>query len=248
MEHVKTLTTLSLSLIVLIVIIFNTAFSGGVATCDNYIFNVYMYILIALFGTIFMYLALNDTDPKNKIRQYIYNNIGIMIGFFILSIVPYFVMAYYSTNQIITHLMFLILIAMYGVSFHFGIAGINNKILIEALLQCIVVMISLSIIVFTYPDAIKSSWNYQLLIILILLIIAQTVTYYVIGPSDPKFNYYQKLFSYFGIVLFSAFILVDTKKVIERSKTCIVPNYPQASINIFLDGMNLFLDLIVAKR
>ena len=56
--------------------------------------------------------------------------------------------------------------------------------------------------------------------------------------------------AYVAVVLFTLFILYDTKRVQENSKTCVEgkADYINESLNLFLDILNIFQNLVMIKE
>ena len=53
----------------------------------------------------------------------------------------------------------------------------------------------------------------------------------------------QNFISYLAIALFCFFILYDTKLIQENAKKCVKANYPVESVGLFLDIINLVLNV-----
>lgn len=246
MKNAKSLTALSISLIVLCIIIYNTAFAGGRPTCNHYIFNVYMYLFLAILISMLSYII--STENKTELNKLSKTNILFNVVVILLLFGSLILTTTFKENQLLSHLFFLIFVALNGFIMFYSLQNVDKKLILEALIQCSVAMVVLSLVVFMYPEYIKSEWGYLLFLLLIILIVAQLVTTLIIGPLDPKYKLYQKLFAYFGIVIFSAFVLVDTKVILERSKSCVVPSYPSASLELFLDALNIFTELVEIKQ
>jgi FtsH-binding integral membrane protein len=66
------------------------------------------------------------------------------------------------------------------------------------------------------------------------------ITYYWIN-GKPLIG--QSYLSDFAVVLFTLFIGYDTQRVKQKAGTCIVANYPNDSLGLFLDIVNLFLNV-----
>ena len=75
---------------------------------------------------------------------------------------------------------------------------------------------------------------------LLALIIARFAEIFMNVKHNSK---YSKILSYIGIVLFSLFIMYDTKKLIINSQNCENPDYINESLNLFLDSINLFQNM-----
>jgi FtsH-binding integral membrane protein len=72
--------------------------------------------------------------------------------------------------------------------------------------------------------------------ILLLFIIAQMVF-----MALNKYQVHVKLFSIFGILLFSIYILYDTNRILQKDY---LGDFITASMDYYLDIINLFLDLV----
>ena len=58
--------------------------------------------------------------------------------------------------------------------------------------------------------------------------------------SQNKWSY---ILSYGFVILFSFLLLYDTKKLQVQAKKCVIPDYINESIGIFLDIINLFANM-----
>lgn len=235
MNNSKEISGIGMALVVTGVIIYRYAYKDGKPTCHHYLFNTYMYILFALFGTIFAHF-LTEGEIQDSVSKLLYNRMGLII-YFIVSSIPYYFLMYGSPE--VANLMFLLLIINYGIITNLSVIGIEKNVIIEALFQVIAIVIILTAITFKYPNYIKDKWEVYLSIIICFAIIL-----YMIFPS----LFTNPIFSLMMIIVFSFAILVDTKQILNGEKDCKVPNYPQAAISVFLDGLNLFLEFINLKR
>ena len=125
---------------------------------------------------------------------------------------------------------------------------INNKSLFYHIaLTTLSVLVCLSLITFYAPQIVKDSWFMYLFIGLIALVIARIIELIMTyrNKERPKFS---KWISYISILLFSLFIMYDTKKVIDNANQCVNPDYINESINLVLDSLNLFTNLYDVNR
>ena len=90
---------------------------------------------------------------------------------------------------------------------------------------------------FTFPQLIRNSWGLYLFIGLSGLIIARLIEMVMGYKQKSK---YSRIMSYVSIVIFSLYIMYDTKKIIVNADNCVNPDYINESINLFLDTLNLF--------
>lgn len=68
------------------------------------------------------------------------------------------------------------------------------------------------------------------------------MTYYWINGNGQELKG-QSYLSDFAVVLFTLFIGYDTQRIKQKAGICTVPNYPNDSLGLFLDIVNLFLNV-----
>ena len=123
----------------------------------------------------------------------------------------------------------------------------NENIFMKTLISVVVIVLILTTIAFLKPEYISLSWGSGLLVALTCGIIIQLVQYFI-GGTSSKFNL---VLSYFFVLLFSLYLLYDTKVLQVKAANCknmldtfkIYPNYPRESLGIILDILNLFTNL-----
>ena len=81
------------------------------------------------------------------------------------------------------------------------------------------------------------------MMLLLLLILVR-----VIGFFSPYTSQTHYMISYAAIVLFSFLMLHDTKELIVKAKQCVKADYINDSLGVFLDGMNLFVNMFHLRR
>lgn len=224
-------------------------------TENVYIMNTYMYILFAL-------IAISSTVvylDKCAGIDYIVNN-GRMhfFGLFILLMTTLFATMMTSPeNYIIKHLSWLAFLAIIGIMIYpvAKVAMIKGK-LWSILSTLAAILGALSFIAFTKPLGKFLTWGNMLTILLLGLIIFEVVDMLFSHPHDIYFFNRTRIYSWLAILLFSGFMLYDTQKLILHSKIyqekcrsttnieqleCV--DYPNESLGIFLDIMNLFTSM-----
>jgi modulator of FtsH protease len=104
----------------------------------------------------------------------------------------------------------------------------------EASLLTAAVFVSLSAYVhITKKDF--SAWGGMLFTGLIVLIVASVIGLFFLSSSA-----YQLTLSAISAIIFSGFILFDTSRLVRGGET----NYIMAALSLYLDVLNLFLDLL----
>ena len=95
-------------------------------------------------------------------------------------------------------------------------------------------------ITYNNPSLVSESWGGYLFVALIGLILARLIEMF--SGIEYK-NQYSRIFSYIGVLIFSLFIMYDTKKLIINSNNCVNPDYINESLHLFIDSINLFQNL-----
>ena len=157
----------------------------------------------------------------------------------IVSIISLIGLNFVSINSITQ----IILFALFVTSLAFLISplyylGQQYGILGPCLMSVIALTLCLSFISYIKPELVSFSWRNVLWFSLIGLIILRIS--FLIFPKIAS-NQMVRLAGYFGIVLFSAYILYDTKLMRWRAEQCNRPyNYIKNIVSLFLDFINLF--------
>ena len=134
------------------------------------------------------------------------------------------------------HIFYIMLIMILGVFLY--PYYINNKSLFHHVgITTLFMLIVLSVISFTFPQLISSSWGTYLFIGLIGLVIARIVELFTTYKPDEK---RPRIISYISIIIFSLYIMYDTKKIIVNANNCVNPDYINESLGLFLDTLNIF--------
>ena len=238
------ITTLIGILGILIVCTYNTAFKKGFFTCNKYILNTYLYILMA-FVIISLEILLFD---RNNVNMNILRKIG-SIGSFILILFVIIGMLIVTMlvnprMVVIKHLCWLVLVSMFSfLAYPAYLRSKENNTLISVLLSLTAVLVVFTIIAFVKPELISLSWGPVLLFLLIGVILTHIIFLFTLNKRTNKENLtYIRGVSYFIIILFVFFILYDTKKIMIGAKMCkeMTADYINQSLGIVIDALNLF--------
>ena len=240
---------------IICILIGQYAFKNGNLTCDHYVFNTYLYIILAIL-IMFIVVLIND--------QYgIFNNLilwmmsggtmRIYIVFIIYLILifalTYALMSVNPTNIIASNLIWLLLLIFIAfliiptiwfgrLSGVVGIAGILT----------IVITIGVGLLGYYYGDSIVTfNWdtylNYALLILIAIMILGP----HFITTSEGMSNFIVVV-SFISLIIFILLLLSNHKKLKQNADKCIdgevVPNYPLESYGIVIKIVNIFQDLI----
>ena len=234
---------------ILLVSIYNSAFKNNKFTCNRYILNSYLYILLTI---VIVILEILIFEYKNIKIEDIYGNINnalsLFLCFILIIILLVFTMSINPQNVLLKHFTWLLLSLSFGLLvFPSYIRAKKNNILLEVLFSLISILVIFSVVAFIKPDIISLSIGPILLFSLIGIIIFQIVNY--LFHNNKKKYRTPKWLSYIIIVLFIFFILYDTRLIQIHAKTCQTKraDYINESLEIFLDLLNLFQQLVNVK-
>ena len=243
--------SISAILFLIVVTILNTAFKNGKFTCNRYILNTYLYVILAI---IFISLLLSILKYKQifllkKINIHPYLCLIILfvglIGsvFGIVNIDP--------KRVLLKHLCWLVFVLLITLSFHpihysYYQAGLGKMITI-AFLVTLVLVLTLTAIAFIRPDFIKLSWGPVLFFLLLGVIIMELLLLLIKGFVPTIMH---RIISYIVIFIFMGYLLYDTKMMQIRAKQCTEgsADYIKESVNIFLDIWNLFVRILSVQN
>ena len=202
------------------------ASSNGVQwRCDNPMISSYLYIILA-YVSIWMFSA-------NITTMYSSGIIVSMIGVFILLFALLFTPAQYFWTK---HLIFLAYLFCFAYILKPSLD--NSPNLVQNIIFASGLFITLTIFSNIFMDKINMSWEKYLLMILVGMIII-----YIYGAFTGGFSQQNiRRLAILGVVVFSMFILVDTKRL--RMTDCLEnPDYINNIMGLFLDGLNLFSNI-----
>jgi len=249
-----------ISFIIVLYLISILSFKDGMPTCDNYVFNVYLYLalsitLIGLFSYVINNLISKNESERHELMpmNYVYNKLGMYLFLgIILSFVFIIMMAFTSSfskeGHVYNHIIWLLFIASISLMIYpyFKAEELSN-VIDDALLSTAMVFILMSLIVYMHPSFFSGSYNYVMpgLIVGLLAIILVALYNIFFVKDTEQFRKTSLYISYFVIILFSLFVSYDTSKMFEMAKICVkYPNYPKSSIDFFLDLLNLFASFV----
>ena len=248
MKHINILVS-SLIIFVLMMLILNKAIKNGNFTCNDYILNIYLYISLAF--SIIAFISMLFENYIEKYPNEIVNLFQKANKYMLISVIISFaslIGLFFVKDLYLTHLLWVIFILCMGVSI-FPMYHIlrSQQVFLKTTISVILLVLILTFIAFKKPEYISLSWGKGLQIALLCGIILQLVQLFIGSPSS-KYNLFM---SYGFLLLFSIFLLYDTKKLQIKAIDCqkivdtlkVYPNYPKESLGIFLDILNLFTNM-----
>lgn len=246
-RSLRTLIRVFVALFIIVVIGFSivlNSFEKGQFTCNKYILNTYLYVILT-FNIIALYcLSLEHFDVEYSM------NLFKLLGIFLITIGLLISLRFIDPKYVaFKHLIWFIFVL--GISFIFYpmFHSFNDKtVIISAAFTTILLTIGLSIIAYVRPDLISLSLAPMLLILLIAGIIME-ITLLVLYRNDySKISNVFRAISYFFIAVFMGYILYDTKMLQIRAKECVKADYIQESLHLFLDIFNIFIRMLALGR
>ena len=179
-----------------------------------------------------VYLVYLEVDGLGVILLFVLS-LGLLM--WLLSINP--------QNVLLKHIVWLVFILYLGLLLYpTYIQTIEENTVIVTLMTTIAILIGFSVLAFVKPEWISLSSCPLLCFVLLGGIIGELCFYFF--SKDKKVTGRSKAFSYFFIILFTLFILYDTKKY--RLMLKVVKNlvdYINESLGIVLDALNLFQNI-----
>ena len=244
-----------LTIMVLIcILIGNYAFKNGILTCDHYVFNTYLYVILSIL-LVFIVVLLNDYTG-------IFNSILISMSqgnIFIVMIIPlllllglmYGLKSIDPNNIFASNIVWLLLIVVLSI-FIIPIIWLGRLTNVVGLAGIITVLITLIVGIagYYYGDKIITfDWDKYLYYALIALIIVSFIgIFFLTNANANTISLFFLIVSIMSLVIFVLLLLSNHKKLKENADKCIdgkvVPNYPYESFGIFIKMLNIFQDLI----
>ena len=215
----------------LIIITFLSSFKGGKPTCDRYIINYFLYLLTSISLYIFI-LDKVENGSRDMVMSLIY----------FISIIGLFLLFSKTQNIWVKHIiwisiLFLLAKATKGYYEHYGKKDLNS------VLSKIIIIIGICIVIsILFPQYLTPKLEVGLLFGLIFVILFRIIDGLILK------NNYNNIISIVSVFLFSLFIVYDSGRVINISKECaknnLKPEYLDRVIDMFLNIMNLFMNLV----
>ena len=242
-ENLRYKTLFLIGIIVTSFFIHKYAFIDKRLTCNNYILNTYLYIILSVLLMV-VFVSLMEEKmlhliPYLNIRRFpfwIFLATGIFVLVSTMNVDP--------NNIILKHLGWLGIVAFLS----FGMLPVyliskSTGIFHSTLFATFGMLTILTALAFYKPELISLTWGTGLLVLLIAAIFLRLGLIFLAEPGAQT-NNYQMILSHAIVILFGFFILYDTKKLQVNAKTCKIPDYINESIGLFLDIINVFANLV----
>uniref|UniRef100_A0A6C0HLS0 Uncharacterized protein n=1 Tax=viral metagenome TaxID=1070528 RepID=A0A6C0HLS0_9ZZZZ len=234
-------------IVFIIIAIGHYAFNNGYLTCNHYILNTYLYIVLSI-AIIFIVVLLNDRwGIANSFLNLLFSIpiIGFIILLAIIFGLTYALHSVNPSNIVVSNFIWLTLIIVTGIIMvpiiMFG--RLTNVVGLAGLLTICIVLVTGLLGYYLGDKIITFDWDYYLNIAVWILIIAYLGVYFV---SDIwKYLYILAIVS---LVIFVLLLLSNHKKLKDNAENCIdgqvIPNYPVESYSLIIKLVNVMSSLI----
>ncbi len=233
------MTVLAILIVITVFFVYTRSFVNDVPSCDGYVTNVYLYVLLSLLVIAFSVLFIAKRRfPITSTKTLLFFAIAMISLFALFMIDP--------RNVLLNHAAWLAFIVSLSVSVyviwrHSQYRGIFTSTVIIVLL----LVAGLTTLARLRPDLIQLSWGSTLTVALLAGIFAWIIPM-LFTDSTGLTNYYKFLSGVF-VFIFMMLILYDTKMLRVKAEHCIVPDYPTDSLGLFLDVINLFSNITMLR-
>jgi len=221
-------------------------------TVNGYVVNTYLYILLAILLCTLTIIVME----KYGWTQGVVGG-GKMFAVFILAIIVLFGLgALGNKHPFLRNILWVVFVVLLGVMLSpvFNLAT-QFDVLWKSIITVVVLVLVLTFIASKVPDNYFDSWGMYLSFALLALIVFELLD---IIFFDPGTSGRYKIYAIIAIVIFSGFVLYDTKGVykngaiaadlcggINGNKECV--DYPSQSLGLFLDIINLFSSVTMVQ-
>jgi hypothetical protein len=245
----------SLVIIVLICIaIGHYAFKNGELTCDHYILNTYLYVILAIV-LIFMLVLLNDKYGMfNKLLDFFfYNSSSLFLSFIFMLVIiiglSYAIVHIPPQNILASNAVWLLLIMFITIilipTIYFGrVSGVVGM----AGLITVGVVIATGIVGYYYGDRLISyDWDYYLTYALIAWIVIFIIGMFFVKTPKAMVDFIY-IMSIASLIIFILLLISYFKTLKQNANKCVdgqvIPNYPLESWNLIIKIVRVLQDII----
>jgi len=245
----------SLVIIVLVCIaIGHYAFKNGELTCDHYILNTFLYVILAIV-LMFMLVLLNDKyGVFNRLLDFFFYSASspfvsfiillaliIILSYAIIHIPPQNIIASNAVWLLLVMLITLILIPSIYFGRVSGVVGIAG-------LFTIGIVVATGLAGYYYGDSlITFDWDFYLTCALVAWIVIFILGMWMTKTPSERVSFIYVM-SIASLIIFVLLLLSYFKTLKNNANKCVdgtmVPNYPLESWRLVIKMVNVFVDMI----
>jgi FtsH-binding integral membrane protein len=221
------------------------SFKDGKFTCNKYILNTYLYIILTFNLLIIINLVLEHFNALNKMGFSMLMLVGIMF----LTIGTIFLLHSIDPEKVfLKHFVWLVFVLLISITIHPLYATSAKNIVISSLMTTLGLVFVLSAIAYAKPELISLSWGPVLFFALLGVIIMELILMFVFRNKMGQNRGIFRAISYLVIFIFMGFILYDTKRLQINAKECVKADYIKESLKLFLDILNIFVRILSLRQ
>lgn len=233
------------------------AFKNGALTCDHYIFNTYLYIILAIL-LMFLIVLLNDQFGFfNFLIKWMMAGGGFMRFLIVLVIqlaliigLTYALHTIPAQNITASNGVWLALVVLFGLMLipSIYIGRMFDVVGMAGIITVLIVIIT-GLLGYYYGDSIvRFDWDYYLHILMIIMIVVVVLGGLFIRNGDDSLNFLY-IVSIIFLVIFILLLLSNHKRLKQNAEKCIdingqAPNYPVESWELVIKIYIVFKELI----
>lgn len=242
----KSLLTISCFILLLFGIMYNIAinsFEKGKFTCNKYLLNTYLYIILTFNLVIIINLMLEHFKIKVPL------SLMFLLALMFINFGVIFLLHMISPDRVILkHLIWLVFVTIISLIIFPLYVSSDKKVVISALFTTLFITIVLSGVAYAKPELISLSMGPILFFALLAVIVMELILLFVFRNKLGEKSWLFRGISYLVIFIFMGFILYDTKRLQINAKNCVKADYIKESLKLFLDILNIFVRLLGLSR
>ena len=245
----KALTGFVLSLIAILLLVFKYSINKktGTFTCQKYIMNTYLYVILSFILLSLLITLLNDNNVSITFTGMNYLALFLILLGLVISL--NFIVPDTKLKMIMKHIVWLVILLLFALQLSLLVKYTSQGILSNALLTTGLLVLVLTAIAFLKPEWISLKMGPILFFLLLAGIIFEASALLFFREQYlVKNKWLYKGVAYAFIALFMGFLLYDTKRLQVRARACKIADYIRESFSIFLDILNLFLRILSLNR
>jgi len=234
--------------VILMMVLRNKAYPAGKLTCNGYILNTYLYVILGI-TIITINVLLND---RYNFFPEISSWIGIIVLLIVIIAVTLLVINIDPQKTVLKHSIWLIYLFILSlIIYPMYLLSRSEGVLLNALLGTLGISVLITAAMYYNPDLIKIGDRRYLFWALIILIIGQISVPYLAANKEQMISMYYFL-AILGVFIFGLYLVYYTKQLKKNSQNCVIPDYIREAVGFIITLVNIFSDiariLLIRKR
>lgn len=245
----KALIGFVLSLIAILLLVFKYSINKktGTFTCQKYIMNTYLYVILSFILLSLLITLINDNNVSIRLTGMAYFALFLVLLGLVISL--NFIVPDTKMKMVMKHIVWLVILLLFALQLSLLVKYTSQGILSNAMLTTGLLVLALTAIAFWKPEWISLKMGPILFFLLLAGIIFEAgALLFFRDEYLVKNKWLYKGAAYGFIMLFMGFLLYDTKRLQIRARACKIADYIRESFSIFLDILNLFLRILSLNK